>query len=163
MQVTLHTKGTPLQAGTLRKLLNRKIAMKYKQEADELATTKKWRGIHKIVAESKGKPRKKAVSNFRLQTGRDCLTAHLRKIGTYESSAKYQTLPWTRNICCIALNSIPHSKCSRTPSNSTGMPERWWDNFYTICHRNNNNNNVVELCVVKPAIEVSWDAFEMNT
>jgi hypothetical protein len=20
------------------------------------------------------------------------------------------------------------------------MPERWWDNFYTICHRNNNNN-----------------------
>jgi hypothetical protein len=82
MRVTLPTKGTPLQAGTLRKLLNCKMAMKYKQEADELATTKNWRGIHKIVAESKGKPRKKAVSNFRLRTGHDCPTAHLRKIGT---------------------------------------------------------------------------------
>jgi hypothetical protein len=83
--VTLHTKDTPLQADTLKKLLNCKIATKYKQEADELAATKKWRGIHKILAEYKGKPRKEAVSNFRLQTGHDCLTTHLRKIGTYES------------------------------------------------------------------------------
>ena len=80
--MTLPTKGTPLQADTLKMLLNCKIAMKYKQEADKLAATKKWRDIHKILAEYKGKPRKKAVSNFGLQTGRDCLTAHLRKIGT---------------------------------------------------------------------------------
>jgi hypothetical protein len=37
-------------------------------------------------AEYRGKPRKKAVANFRLQTGHDCLTAHLREIGMYESS-----------------------------------------------------------------------------
>jgi len=46
---------------------------------------------------------------------------------------------WTRNICYFALNSIPTNKCSRTPSNSTGIPEHLWDNFSTVCHRNNNN------------------------
>jgi len=40
--VTLHTKGTPLQPEALTKLVNLKIAMKYKQEADELAATKKY-------------------------------------------------------------------------------------------------------------------------
>jgi hypothetical protein len=85
MRVTSHTKRTPLQADTLKKLLNRKIATKYKQ-ADELAATKNWRGIHKILAEYTGKPRKEVVSNFRLQTWHDYLTARLRKTGTYESS-----------------------------------------------------------------------------
>jgi hypothetical protein len=46
---TLHTAETLTQADSLKKkLLNRKIATKYKQEADKLATTKKWRDIHKI-------------------------------------------------------------------------------------------------------------------
>jgi len=33
--ITLHTKKTPLQADTLKKFLNCKIATKYKQDADE--------------------------------------------------------------------------------------------------------------------------------
>jgi hypothetical protein len=57
--------------------------MNYKQEANELATTKKYTDIHKIWAEYKGKPRKEAVAKFRLKTGHDCLAAHLRKIGIY--------------------------------------------------------------------------------
>jgi hypothetical protein len=32
------------------------------------------------------KPRKEVVANFRLKRGHDCLVAHLKKIGTYESS-----------------------------------------------------------------------------
>jgi hypothetical protein len=60
--------------------------MSYKQEADELVATKKWRGIHKIWAEYKGKCRKETEVNFRLKIGNDCLAAHLRKIGIYESS-----------------------------------------------------------------------------
>jgi hypothetical protein len=55
----------------LKKLLNSKIATKYKQEANELAATNKWRDNHKICAEYKGKPRKEAVANFRLRTGRN--------------------------------------------------------------------------------------------
>jgi hypothetical protein len=70
----------------LKKLLNSKIARKYKQEADELAATKKWRDIHKIWAEYKGKPRKEVVANFRLKTGHDCVAVHLKKIGIYEFS-----------------------------------------------------------------------------
>jgi len=65
--------------------LNHKIAIKYTQEAAELATTKKWTDIHKIWAEYKGKPRKKAVANFRHKTGHDCTAAHSRKNGICES------------------------------------------------------------------------------
>jgi hypothetical protein len=68
-ETTLHTKETPLHADTPKKLLNYKMATKYKQEADKLAATKKWRDSHKIWAEYKGKPREEAVANFRLQTG----------------------------------------------------------------------------------------------
>ena len=82
---TLHTKETPTQADSLKKLLNHKIAIKYTQEAAELATTKKWTDIHKIWAEYKGKPRKKAVANFRHKTGHDCTAAHSRKNGICES------------------------------------------------------------------------------
>jgi hypothetical protein len=57
--------------------------MKYKREANELAATKKWRDIHKIWAEYKGKPRKEAVATFRLKTGHDCLAANVRKTGIY--------------------------------------------------------------------------------
>jgi hypothetical protein len=60
--------------------------MKYKQEADKLAMTKKLRDIHKIWAEYKGKPRKGAVENFRLKTGHDCPAAHVRKTGICVSS-----------------------------------------------------------------------------
>jgi len=64
--------------------LNRKIATKYEQEAEELAATKKWRDIQKIWAEYKSKPRKEAIANFRLKTGHDGLAANLRKIGVYD-------------------------------------------------------------------------------
>jgi len=78
-------------------------------------------------AEYKGKPRKEAVANFRLKTVHDCLEAHLRKIGIYESSectiCQCQTQPQMRNIYCIALNLISTNKFSRIPSNSNGMPE----------------------------------------
>ena len=83
--IALHTKETPSQADTLKKPPNHKIAKKYKQDANELGTTKKWRDVHKIWAEYKDKPRKEAVANFRLKTGHDCLAAHVRKIGIYES------------------------------------------------------------------------------
>ena len=65
---TLHTEETHTQVDSLKNLFNRKIATQYKQEADELAATKKWRDIHKIWAAYKGKPRKEAVANFRLNT-----------------------------------------------------------------------------------------------
>ena len=45
---TLHTKETTLQTDTFKKLLNHKIAKKYKWEANELAATKKCTDIHKI-------------------------------------------------------------------------------------------------------------------
>ena len=66
--------------------MNRKRTTKYIQEADELATTKKWRESHKIRAEYKDKPRMEVVANFRLKTGHECLAAHLRNIGIYEFS-----------------------------------------------------------------------------
>ena len=84
--------------------------MKYKKEADKLATTKKWRDIHKIWAEYKGKPWKEAVANFRLKTRYGCLKTHLRKTGMYESSEYTicQMLNSTMDkeylLCCLNLN-----------------------------------------------------------
>jgi len=62
------------------------MVTKYKQEADELAATKKWRDIHKIWTGYKHKPRKEVVANCRLKTGHERLAAHLRKNGISESS-----------------------------------------------------------------------------
>jgi hypothetical protein len=128
---TLHAKESPLLANSLKKkkLLNCKVATKYKHEADELAATKTWRDIHKIWAEYKGKPRTEAVANFRLKTGHNCLAAHLRKNGIYESSGcticQMRNSTTDSNICYLILNLIPTNKCSRTPPNCTEMPERW--------------------------------------
>jgi len=52
---TLHTKETPLQANTLIKLRNRKIATKYNHETNKLATTKKQRDIDKSRQNTKVK------------------------------------------------------------------------------------------------------------
>jgi hypothetical protein len=59
------------------------MATKYKQ----VAATKKWRDIRKIWEEYKYKDNRtnEAVANFRLKTGHNSLTAHLRKIDIYES------------------------------------------------------------------------------
>jgi len=75
------------QADSVKKnFLNRKIATKYIQEADEPPATKKCRDSHKIWAEYRDKPRKEVVANFILNKGHECLAAHLRKTGIYESS-----------------------------------------------------------------------------
>jgi hypothetical protein len=106
--------------------LNRKTAKEYKQEADELAATKKWRDIHKIWAAYKGKPRKEAGAYIRLKTGYDCLAAHFRKICIHEPSectichVSNSTMDDEYLLHCP--NSIPTNKFSRTPSNSSGMP-----------------------------------------
>ena len=65
----VHAKESPLQADPLKKLLNCKVAIQCKQEADELATTKKWRDIHKIWATYKDERRNEAIPNCRLKTG----------------------------------------------------------------------------------------------
>jgi hypothetical protein len=44
--------------------------MKFKQEVNKLAATKKQRDIHKIWAEYEGKPRKDVVANIRHKIGR---------------------------------------------------------------------------------------------
>jgi hypothetical protein len=80
---TLLTKETPTHTDSLNKLLNRKIAMKYKPEAGQALYNKEMRDIHQTWAEYKGNRRKEVVANFRLKTKHDYLAAHLRKIGIH--------------------------------------------------------------------------------
>ena len=90
--------------------MNHKIDTKFKQEANKLTATKKQRDIHKIWAEYEGKPRKEAVANFRLKTGHECLAAHLRKNGIYESSEctickmPNSTIDKEHLLCCPKLD-----------------------------------------------------------
>jgi hypothetical protein len=118
---TLHTKETPTQGDSLKNLLNRKIATQYKQEANELAATKKWTDNHKIWAAHKGKPRKEVVANFRLNTGYDCLAACIRKICIHESSectiCHVSNSATDEEHLLHCPNLIPTNKCSTPPPN----------------------------------------------
>ena len=87
--------------------------MKYKQEAKKLATTKKWRDIHKIWAEYKGKPRKEAVTNFRFKTGPICLAANFRKIGIYESPINIVVAFGFYHRCCYVYIVLSVSACRK--------------------------------------------------
>ena len=47
--------------------------------------------------------------------------------------AEWQTPPWTRSICYIALTRYRPTDAQEHHQTS-GMPEQWRDNFCTICH-----------------------------
>jgi hypothetical protein len=87
------------------------MATKNKQEA-ELVATKKGRDIQEIWTKYKDKHRKVAVANFRLQTGHDCLAAHLRMTGICDSSdCTIRQMPNSAMDEYIPLNSILTNKC----------------------------------------------------
>jgi hypothetical protein len=60
-----------------------KIQKKFSQEAIASSNKTQWQNIKPTSENNKNKPRKQAVANFWLNTGNDCLTAHLRHIKTF--------------------------------------------------------------------------------
>jgi hypothetical protein len=65
---------------TIKRLIKQKTQKKFSQEAIASSNKTQWQNIKSTRENNKNKPRKQAVTNFRLNTGHDCLAAHLHHI-----------------------------------------------------------------------------------
>src|SRR5215510_9408053 len=77
---TLLSKHTALNPETIKRLIKQKTQEKFLQEATTLSSNTQWQNIKSTWENNKNKPRKQAVALFRLNTGHDCLAAHLYRI-----------------------------------------------------------------------------------
>ena len=77
---TLQNKQASLNFETIKRLIKQKPQEKFSQEAIAASSKTQWRNIKTTWENNKDKLRKQAVANFRLNTGHDCLAAHLHRI-----------------------------------------------------------------------------------
>jgi hypothetical protein len=103
---------------------------------------------HQIcMGKQKNKPQKQAVANFRLNTGHNCLTAHL-----------HRTKIFNRNNCTIyKLKNTVMDKdhllvCPKMYHTSNELPKLYWDAIQDLPldddddnNNNNNNNNLYNI------------------
>jgi hypothetical protein len=80
---TLQNKQTPLNFETIKRHIKKKTQEKFAQEAGASSSKTEWQNIKFTWENNKNKPRKQAVANFRLNTGYDCLAAHLHRLKIY--------------------------------------------------------------------------------
>jgi len=70
---------TPLNYKTIKRLIKQKTQEKLSQEAIASSNKTQWQNIKTTWENNKNKPRKQAVANSQLNTGHDCLAAHLHR------------------------------------------------------------------------------------
>jgi hypothetical protein len=83
---TLQNKHTSPNFETIRRLIKQQTQEKFSQEAVASSNKTQWQNIKTTWENNKNKPRKQAVANFRLNTGHDCLAAHLHRIKIFNHS-----------------------------------------------------------------------------
>jgi len=71
---------------------------------------------------NKNKPRKQAVANFRLNTGHDCLAAHLHRIKIFSNN--YCTICKLRNTIMDKDHLLV---CPKLDHISKELPKLYWD------------------------------------
>jgi GH24 family phage-related lysozyme (muramidase) len=74
---TLQNKQTPLNFETIKRLIKQETQEKFSQEAIASSSKTQWQNIKSTWENNRNKPRKQAVANFLLNTGHDCIAAHL--------------------------------------------------------------------------------------
>jgi len=77
------SKQTPHNFETIKRLIKQKKQKKqeeFSQEAIASSNKTPWQNITTTWENNKNKPRKQAVTNIQLNTGHDCLAAHLHRI-----------------------------------------------------------------------------------
>ena len=98
-----------------------KTQEKFSQEAIASSNKTQWQNI-KTTWEGGNKPRKQAVANFPLNTGHDCLAAHLHYIKIF--SYNYSTI-------CKLKNTIMDKDhllvCPKLDHTSKELPKLYWD------------------------------------
>jgi GH24 family phage-related lysozyme (muramidase) len=94
---TLLNKHTELDFKTVKRLIKQKTQEKYLKEAITLSSKTQWQNIKSTWENNKNKPRKQAVALFRLNTGHNCLAAHLYRI---------KVLSYNHCLVCKQKNAI---------------------------------------------------------
>jgi len=106
----------------LRDLQKEKHKKNFFQEATASSRETQWHNIKSTWEHNKNKPRRQAVTNFRLNTGHDCLTPHLYHIKI--SSHNYCTI-------CKQKNTIMDKeyllKCPKLDNTARHLPKLYWD------------------------------------
>jgi hypothetical protein len=99
-----------------------KTQKKFSQEAIVSSNKTQWQNIKTTWENNKKKPRKQAVANFWLNTGHDCLAAHLHHIKIF--SYNYCTI-------CKLKNTIMDKNhllvCPKLDYTSKELPKLHWD------------------------------------
>jgi hypothetical protein len=98
------------------------IQKKFSQEAIASSNKPQWQNIQSTWENNKNKPRKQAVANFRLNTGHDCLAAHLRRIKIFNHN--YYTICKLENTI-MEKDHLP--VCPKLDHTSNELPKLYWD------------------------------------
>ena len=114
-----HTsKQTPLNFETVKRLIKQE---KFSQEAIASSNKALWQNI-KTTWENKNKPRKQAVTNFRPNTGHNCLAAHLHHIKIF--SCNYCTICKLKNTI---MDKVHLLVCPKLDHTSKELSKLYWD------------------------------------
>jgi hypothetical protein len=81
-RATLQNKHTSPTFETIKRLIKQKTQKKFSQKAIASANKTQLQNNKSTWENNKNKPRKQAVAYFRLNTGHDCLAAHLHRVKT---------------------------------------------------------------------------------
>jgi len=118
---TLQNKQTPPNFETIKRLIKQKTQEKFSQEAMASSSKTQWQNIKSTWENNKNKP-KQAVANFRLNTGHDCLAAHLHHIKIF--SHNYCT------ICKLKNTTMDEDQllvCPKLDHTSNELSKLYWD------------------------------------
>jgi len=119
---TLLSKRTTLNFETIKRLIKQKTQEKFFQEAITLSSKTQWQNIKSTWENNKKKPRKQAVALFRLNTGHDCLAAHLYRI---------KVLSYNHCSICKQKNTIVDKVhlllCPKLDETSKELSKLYWD------------------------------------
>ena len=119
---SLYNKQTPLNYETIKRLVKRKTQEKFFQEATASSRQTQWHNIKSTWEHNKNKPRRKAVANLRLNTGHDCLPAHLYRIKI--SSHNYCTICKQKNTIMDKEHLL---KCPKLDNTTRDLSKLYWD------------------------------------
>jgi len=119
---SLYNKQTPPNYETIKRLIKRKTQETFFQEATASSRDTQWHNIKSTWEHNKNKPRRQAVANFRLNTGHDCLTAHLYRIKI--SSHNYCTTCKQKNTIMDKEHLL---ECPKLDNTARDLPKLYWD------------------------------------
>jgi hypothetical protein len=103
-------------------MIKQKTQENFLQEATTLSSNTQWRNIKSTWENNKNKPRKQAVALFRLDTGHDCLAAHLHHIKIF--SHNHCTLCKQKNT---AMDKDHLLQCPKLDHKHKELPKLYWD------------------------------------